>query len=108
MLIAEMRGHRMCVPLVPHIPNKDPSIHQHELENIPAPLEMVGIWGYAPLDDWARGPILDQAPFQAPGYTPGSLADRACPSRSPTASADADDGSAGRFANDVVRDDDSP
>ena len=27
VLISEMRGHRMLVPLAPHIPSRDPPIH---------------------------------------------------------------------------------
>jgi len=64
--------------------------------------------GIHTLGDWAWGPILDQTPFQALEYAPGSPADRVGPTIGPTASNDADDDSAGHFANDAFKDDDSP
>ena len=75
---------------------------------MPAPLRLAGSWGYAPLNDWARGPALDLAPFQALGYVPGSLADRTSPSMSPTMGDEANDDSVGCFTDDAIRDNDSP
>ena len=46
-----------------HIPGKDPHIHRHEFEHMPGLSEPVGSWGFAPLDDWAQGPIPNQTPF---------------------------------------------
>ena len=62
----------MLVPPAPHISSRDPHIHRHESEYMHAPLGPASNWGYAPLDDWARGPIPDQALFQAPRYASGS------------------------------------
>lgn len=75
---------------------------------MPAPPITAGSWGYAPLDDWARGLVLDQAPFHAPGYAPGSLVEWVSPFACPTTGNDANDGSAGRFTDDAIKDDDSP
>ena len=84
----------MPVPLAPHILGRDPHICCHKLKYMFAPFEPVGGWGYAPLDDWAQGPVL--------GYVPSSPADRASLSIGPTAGDDVDDGSAGRFDDDSL------
>jgi len=47
-------------------------------------------------------------PCTKSGYALGSLADQAGPSIGPVVSDNVDDGSIRCFANDVVRDDDSP
>ena len=83
----------------PYIPGKDPPIRRHASKYMLAPFGSTSSWGYAPLDDWARGSIL--------GYVLGSLADWAGPSTGPTTVDDANDDSTGCFANDVIRDDDS-
>ena len=75
---------------------------------MPTPLGLAGSWGYAPLDDWARGFIPNQAPFLVLGYALGSSMDWVSTSTGPVTSDDANDGNTGCFANDAVRDDDSP
>ena len=97
ILIGKMRGHRMPAP---HILGRDPSIRRHKLEYMPTPPRPAGTWGYAPLDDWAWGPAL--------GYSPGSPADRVGAFIGPTMSNDGNDRSTRCFANDAIRDDDSP
>lgn len=72
VLINEMQGQRMPVPPAPYIPGKDPPIRRYESKYMLAPPRLAGCWGYAPLDDWAQGPVPDQAPFQASGYGPSS------------------------------------
>ena len=57
----------MPILLEPYIPGKDPPICHHASEYMLAALGLAGSWGYAPLDDWARGSI--------PRYVLGSLAD---------------------------------
>ena len=74
---------------------------------MPAPPRLASIWGYALLDDWAWGLILDQAQFQVLGYAPGSSIDQAGPSTGPVVGDDVDDGSARRFADDAIRNNDS-
>ena len=74
----------MLVPLAPHILGRDPPICQHESEYMPIPLGPASIQGQAPLNDWARGPIQNQTPFQAAEYALGSSADQAIPFASPT------------------------
>nr|POE61478.1 hypothetical protein CFP56_37782 [Quercus suber]POF09234.1 hypothetical protein CFP56_18107 [Quercus suber] len=98
----------MPVPLTPHISIRDPPIRRHESEYMPAPLGLAGSWGYAPLDDWARGPVLDQVPFHASRYALGSPVDRIDPFTVPTAGDDVNDGNAGHFTDNAIRDDDSP
>ena len=84
----------MPVPLAPYILGRDPPICCHKLEYMFAPFGPAGGWGYAPLDDWAQGPV--------PGYVPSSSADRASLSTGPTAGDDVDDGSVGRFDDDSL------
>lgn len=98
ILIGKMKGYRMSVPPVPHIPGRDTPISQHESKYIPTSLKPAGSQGYVLLDDWARGPI--------PGYVPGSPGDQASPSMVPTTSDYANDDNAERFINDFVRNDD--
>ena len=90
----------MPVPSAPHILGRDPPIHQHKSEYMPAPPKLAYSQGYATFDDWARGPIS--------GYVLRSLADRADPSIGPIVGDDADDCNTGCFSNDDVRDDDFP
>ena len=65
----------MPVPFTPHILSRDPPFRRHELEYMPIPLGPASSWGCIPLDDWAQGPVTDQAPFQVLGYAPGSSID---------------------------------
>jgi len=62
----------MPVPYAPYIPSRDPPIRRHESKYMPPSSGLAGSWGYAPLDNWARDPIL--------GYVPGSQANQAGPS----------------------------
>ena len=98
----------MLLPPTPHILGRDLPIRQHKSQYMLAPPRLVGSWVYALLNDQARGPVLDQAPFQASGYVPGSPTDQANPFRGPIAGDYADDSITWRFIDDTVRDDDSP
>ena len=88
----------MPVPPAPHILGRDPSIRRHELEYMPIPLGLASSQGYIPLDDWVQG-LIDQAPFQVPGYAPGSWSNRTNPSTGPTLGDDANGSNAERFAS---------
>ena len=98
----------MPVPLVPYIPGSDTPIRQHELEYMLIPPGPADSWEFVPFDDWAWGPVLDQAPFRVSRYALGSSTDQADPSASLTVGDDADGGSVECFASDTVKDDDSP
>ena len=97
ILIDKMRGHRMPMPPAPYIPHRNPHIRQHESEYMPIHLGPANSWGYSPLNDWTRGPVSNQAPFQVSGYALGSSADQASLFIGPVAGHDANDGSPRRF-----------
>ena len=67
ILISEIRGQRMPVPLTPNIPSRDTSIRQHKSEYMLAPPKSASSYEYVTLDNWARGPVpyvtLDMSPW---------------------------------------------
>ena len=73
VLIDEMRGQGMSVPLAPLILGKDPPIRRHETEYMPVPLGPTSRLGFDLVLDWARGLALGQASFQALGWVPSFL-----------------------------------
>lgn len=89
----------MLIPPAPYIPGRDLPIRCHESDYILAPPRPFGGWGYTPSGDWAQGPV--------PGYVLVFAVDRVGPFTGTTMADDADDSSAGHFADDPVRDDDS-
>ena len=107
IIMDELKAHRLPVPPTSHIPSKDPLIQRNEPKYMPVPLGLTDSQGFFPFDAWAQGSVPGQAPFQASGYVPDSLADWAGPSTDPLAGDD-DGNNAKRFTSDIVRDDDSP
>ena len=51
ILIGEIKGQGMPVPLAPFIPSRDPPIWRYETEYMPVPPGSIGGWGFGPVSD---------------------------------------------------------
>lgn len=63
ILISEIRGHGMSVPLALYILVKDPPIQSHETKYVPIPPGPIVGWRFAPVLGWAWGLVPRQASF---------------------------------------------
>lgn len=51
ILIDEIKGQGMLVPLAPFIPSRDPPIWRYETEYMPVPPGSIDGWGFDPISD---------------------------------------------------------